>query len=575
MATLNTVGPALIDPALVAEPVPGQLAGDNPQADAGFQAALLQFLEAGAASDKQGAAAELIELVQQDLPVEVTGVVDLMQQNLPVEATELVDQVAKNAANLTQSKLTELAATAAALTPEIDPQAPLPSGQAVAEAPVALGADQPQVQPVELEQAALATLAQTVAQQAVDTDPEESKGEPRAVGDQEPQAQVVYSSADQPDIEIAPVQVAAQALVELAPPAADQSAAESQQTLAVQAAASTEKSSSEIQPQIATNNVEQPLKSELVLPVTQQAAAPIQAPETIEAANAQQPIAAQAAAQAAATVLPASHKTTDAQTQNVNKVTNAIGGSQPSLSVTQQASVQNQSPTDSLATQLQTQGQQVTASQSTSPESLAADQVALKSAETSQSMLATPAKEVSVSGTSLSASPSMVPLGQASIQSVINGDANLVLAKSMPTVPPHEARLDSGVVQAEILRMTRQGGGQMVIELTPPDQGRFRLDLRIDTQGVAYLTVEGGSDSTRARLEQGASDLRQQFQDMGLNLQLSMRQESGSFANNSAAKQGNPTLMVGVAGEAAQADLGLTAQKASQTVEQGRISIYA
>ena len=90
-------------------------------------------------------------------------------------------------------------------------------------------------------------------------------------------------------------------------------------------------------------------------------------------------------------------------------------------------------------------------------------------------------------------------------------------------LPPHLVAFDTGPVQLEISKLVRQGGGQVVMELTPPDEGRFRVDLRIDSQGTATLIVEGVSDSTRSRLEQSAPDLREQFAQMGLQLDLNMR----------------------------------------------------
>jgi hypothetical protein len=99
-------------------------------------------------------------------------------------------------------------------------------------------------------------------------------------------------------------------------------------------------------------------------------------------------------------------------------------------------------------------------------------------------------------------------------------------------VMPHELRLDAGAVQVEIQRMVKQGGGHVVMELTPPDQSKFTIELKLDDNGGAYLRVEGVSDSTKTRLEQSAPQLQEQFQQMGLNLQLDMRQnrESSSSA---------------------------------------------
>jgi hypothetical protein len=101
-------------------------------------------------------------------------------------------------------------------------------------------------------------------------------------------------------------------------------------------------------------------------------------------------------------------------------------------------------------------------------------------------------------------------------------------------VMPHELRLDSGAVQVEIQRMVKQGGGHVVMELTPPDQSKFTIELKLDDNGGAYLRVEGVSDSTKTRLEQSAPQLQEQFQQMGLNLQLDMRQNRDPSSSGSA-----------------------------------------
>ena len=99
---------------------------------------------------------------------------------------------------------------------------------------------------------------------------------------------------------------------------------------------------------------------------------------------------------------------------------------------------------------------------------------------------------------------------------------------------PHEVRLDAGAVQLEIQKMVKQGGGHVVMELTPPDQSKFTIELKLDERGNALLIVEGVSDSTKTRLEQSAPQLREQFQQLGLELQLDMRQQGQSASSNAA-----------------------------------------
>ncbi len=114
-------------------------------------------------------------------------------------------------------------------------------------------------------------------------------------------------------------------------------------------------------------------------------------------------------------------------------------------------------------------------------------------------------------------------LGTAPLPTAQSAQVPLPSHSSPAPLPPHLVAFDAGPVQVEISKLVRQGGGQVVMELTPPDEGRFRVDLRIDAQGTATLIVEGVSDSTRSRLEQSAPDLREQFAQMGLQLELDMR----------------------------------------------------
>jgi hypothetical protein len=67
-----------------------------------------------------------------------------------------------------------------------------------------------------------------------------------------------------------------------------------------------------------------------------------------------------------------------------------------------------------------------------------------------------------------------------------------------------------------------------MFELTPPEQGTIRIDLRINQSGEAHLIVEGASDATKSRLDQGGQNLKQEFAQMGLNLSLDLRQGNQS-----------------------------------------------
>ena len=91
-----------------------------------------------------------------------------------------------------------------------------------------------------------------------------------------------------------------------------------------------------------------------------------------------------------------------------------------------------------------------------------------------------------------------------------------------------EVSLASGPLHAEIMNSAKSGGGRIMLELTPPEQGTIRIDLRINANGQAHLIVEGASDATKARLDQGGQNLKNEFTQMGLNLSLDLKQGNQS-----------------------------------------------
>ena len=143
-------------------------------------------------------------------------------------------------------------------------------------------------------------------------------------------------------------------------------------------------------------------------------------------------------------------------------------------------------------------------------------------------------------------------------------------------VVPHELRLDAGAVQVEIQRMVKQGGGHVVMELTPPDQSKFTIELKLDDKGGAFLRVEGVSDSTKTRLEQSAPQLQEQFQEMGLNLQLDMRQNRDSSSSATSEWLGNEAESInGQPQEATpQATRAVAAERARKN-NGGQVYLYA
>ena len=91
-----------------------------------------------------------------------------------------------------------------------------------------------------------------------------------------------------------------------------------------------------------------------------------------------------------------------------------------------------------------------------------------------------------------------------------------------------DVSLVSGPLHSEVLSAAKSGGGRIMLELTPPEQGTIRLDLRINSAGQAHLIVEGASEATKSRLDQGGQNLKNEFAQMGLNLSLDLRQGNQS-----------------------------------------------
>jgi hypothetical protein len=106
-------------------------------------------------------------------------------------------------------------------------------------------------------------------------------------------------------------------------------------------------------------------------------------------------------------------------------------------------------------------------------------------------------------------------------------DANIVPQNRLE-VKAADVSLASGPLHAEIVNSAKSGGGRIMLELTPPEQGTIRIDLRINSNGQAHLIVEGASDATKSRLDQGGQSLKNEFSQMGLNLSLDLRQGNQS-----------------------------------------------
>ena len=105
-------------------------------------------------------------------------------------------------------------------------------------------------------------------------------------------------------------------------------------------------------------------------------------------------------------------------------------------------------------------------------------------------------------------------------------DAQNVVNQQKIEMKAAEVSLTTGPLHEQVMNAAKSGGGRILLELTPPEQGTIRIDLRIDQAGRAHLIVEGASDATKSRLDQGGQNLKNEFAQMGLNLSLDLRQDS-------------------------------------------------
>lgn len=114
-------------------------------------------------------------------------------------------------------------------------------------------------------------------------------------------------------------------------------------------------------------------------------------------------------------------------------------------------------------------------------------------------------------------------LNAANNNSLARLDTHSVAAQKME-LKASEVSLATGPLHSEVISAAKSGGGRIMLELTPPEQGTIRIDLRINSAGQAHLIVEGASDATKSRLDQGGQNLKNEFAQMGLNLSLDLRQ---------------------------------------------------
>jgi hypothetical protein len=82
--------------------------------------------------------------------------------------------------------------------------------------------------------------------------------------------------------------------------------------------------------------------------------------------------------------------------------------------------------------------------------------------------------------------------------------------------------------------LVSQKGGVVSLDLTPPDVGQLRMELRFDSlSDQATLIIQASTESAKAAIEQSLDKLRQAFGTSGLQLSVSVQTGSGGWSGQS------------------------------------------
>ncbi len=109
--------------------------------------------------------------------------------------------------------------------------------------------------------------------------------------------------------------------------------------------------------------------------------------------------------------------------------------------------------------------------------------------------------------------------------------AQPAVALSPSTLSPAAARLEATAgVGAALAAGAAVDPGRLQLDLQSPDMGQMRLDLAIDPGGNARLVVHAASESAALSLGERTGQLVDAMREMGLSLQVDVRQGGGQGA---------------------------------------------
>jgi len=90
---------------------------------------------------------------------------------------------------------------------------------------------------------------------------------------------------------------------------------------------------------------------------------------------------------------------------------------------------------------------------------------------------------------------------------------------------------NANALEGTVSWLASQQGGSATIDLSPPELGSLRLELKIDAAGEsAVLIVHAANEAAKAAIEQSLDRLYESFQSSGMALQVSVGSGSSQFA---------------------------------------------
>ena len=93
-----------------------------------------------------------------------------------------------------------------------------------------------------------------------------------------------------------------------------------------------------------------------------------------------------------------------------------------------------------------------------------------------------------------------------------------------------ETLANAAAIEGSVSWLASQHGGSATIDLSPPELGSMRIELKVDPAGTsATLVVHAANDAARVAVEQALDRLYEAFQNSGMSLSVALGSGSSSF----------------------------------------------